>query len=129
MTLGRPLYEHWTAHSVPILMNVYSTLDFLGSLYKAYPADGPLVWAAHLFSRTYVTNLRFPTATSLAARRACEGELGGYLGKTLSSVSEALSARGGKDRDDVLATIWILSNYEVIPPFFNTSLSPSFSSL
>ena len=42
-----------------------------------------------------------------------EKELGTYLGKTLSSVGEALKSPGGALRDDVLATVWILTNYEV----------------
>lgn len=39
--------------------------------------------------------------------------LGMYMGKTLTAVSEALSKPDGAFRDDVLATVWILANYEV----------------
>lgn len=35
------------------------------------------------------------------------------MGKTLTAVSEALSKPDGAFRDDVLATVWILANYEV----------------
>ncbi|KAM0437635.1 hypothetical protein ACHAPT_001999 [Fusarium lateritium] len=106
--------EHWTSHSVPILLNVYSTLEFLHDTYKKNAVNGPLVWAAHLFSRTYVTNLRYPTAIDNGSVTETERELGTYLGKTLSSVGEALKSPGGALRDDVLATVWILTNYELL---------------
>lgn len=113
-SLPQSLSEHWTAHSVPILLNVYSTLEFLHSTYRQNAYDGPLVWAAHLFSRTYVTNLRHPTAIDKRSVTNTETELGIYLGKTLSSVNMALKSPDGFMRDDVLATVWILANYEVI---------------
>ncbi|KAH7010527.1 hypothetical protein EDB80DRAFT_715007 [Ilyonectria destructans] len=113
LVLPRSLNEHWTAHSVPILLSVYSTLDFLHNIYKGYPCDGPLIWAAHLFSRTYVTNLRYSTAVYKDSVAENDRELGTYLGKTLSSVNVALKTPGGAMRDDVLATVWILTNYEV----------------
>lgn len=111
--LTRPVFQHWTSHSVPILLNVYSNLDFIQDIYSGYSSDGPLVWAAHLFSRTYVTNLRYPTAITRDAHIETQRELGAYLGKTLNSVNAALNTPEGAFRDDVLATIWLLSNYEV----------------
>ncbi|PNP38272.1 hypothetical protein TGAMA5MH_09845 [Trichoderma gamsii] len=111
--LTRPVFQHWTSHSVPIVLNVYSNFDFIQDIYNSYNIDGPLIWAAHLFSRTYVTNLRYPTAISRDAHAETERELGGYLGKALNSVNKALSTPDGAFRDDVLATIWLLSNYEV----------------
>ncbi|KAH7137297.1 hypothetical protein B0J13DRAFT_625073 [Dactylonectria estremocensis] len=114
LILPRSLSEHWTTHSVPILLNVYSTLDFLHNIYKGNPRDGPLVWAAHLFSRTYVTNLRYSTAAHKDSVEENDRELGTYLGKTLSSVNVALKSPGGALRDDVLATVWILTNYELL---------------
>ncbi|KAF4980743.1 hypothetical protein FZEAL_3328 [Fusarium zealandicum] len=112
--LPRSLNEHWTSHSVPIILNVYSTLSFLHQTYSKNDLDGPLVWAAHLFSRTYVTNLRYPTAIGNGSVAETEQELGTYLGKTLSSVSAALKTPNGALRDDVLATVWILANYELL---------------
>ncbi|KAM5356116.1 hypothetical protein ACJ41O_002762 [Fusarium nematophilum] len=114
LILPQSLNEHWTAHSVPILLNVYSTLEFLRNTYKKNTLDGPLLWAAHLFSRTYVTNLRYPTAIDNASVSQTEQELGTYLGKTLSSVGAALKSPDGAFRDDVLATVWILTNYELL---------------
>lgn len=111
--LTRPVFQHWTSHSVPIVLNVYSNFDFIQDIYSSCHVDGPLIWAAHLFSRTYVTNLRYPTAITRDAHADTERELGGYLGKTLNSVNKALSTPDGAFRDDVLATIWLLSNYEV----------------
>ncbi|KAL6906723.1 hypothetical protein GGI43DRAFT_238457 [Trichoderma evansii] len=112
--LTRPVFQHWTSHSVPILLNVYSSLDFIQDIYSGYHKDGPLVWAAHLFSRTYVTNLRYPTAITRDAHTETQRELGAYLGKTLNSVNAALNTPEGAFRDDVLATIWLLSNYELL---------------
>ncbi|KAM0253058.1 hypothetical protein ACHAQJ_007434 [Trichoderma viride] len=111
--LTRPLFPHWTSHSVPIILNVYSNFDFIRDIYRNCRDDGPLIWAAHLFTRTYVTNLRYPTAMYKDAHIETQRELGTYLGKTLSSVSSALSTPEGAHRDDVLATIWLLTNYEV----------------
>ncbi|KAJ3471025.1 hypothetical protein MRS44_001124 [Fusarium solani] len=112
--LPQSMNEHWTSHSIPILLNVYSTLEFLHDTYRKNDVNGPLVWAAHLFSRTYVTNLRYPTAIDNGSITETEKELGTYLGKTLSSVGEALKSPGGALRDDVLATVWILTNYELL---------------
>lgn len=112
--LPKSLNEHWTAHSVPILLNVYSTLDFLHNIYKEHTENGPLQWAAHLFSRTYVTNVQHSTAMYKSSVSETDRELGTYLGKTLSSVNLALKTPGGAMRDDVLATVWILSNYELL---------------
>ncbi|KND90283.1 hypothetical protein TOPH_05164 [Tolypocladium ophioglossoides CBS 100239] len=114
VTLPPSLSEHWTSHSVPILLNVYSTLDFLNNAYRANPRDGPLVWAAHLFSRTYVTNIRYPTSMHKDSEAETQRELGTYLGRTLSSVGAALKSSQGAFRDDVLATVWILANYELL---------------
>jgi hypothetical protein len=112
-TLARPIFEHWTVHSVPIVLNVYSNLDFVKNMYREFAGDGPLVWAAHLFARTYVTNLQYPTSLYRDAHLETQRELSTYLGKTLSLVSEALKTPEGPLRDDILATVWILTNYEV----------------
>lgn len=109
----RPLTEHWTSHSVPILLNVYSTLEFLQNIYKIEQHDGPLMWAAHLFTRTYVVNLRYPTAVSRESNDETRKELAGYMSRTLQAVSHTLSTPRGALRDDVLATVWILASYEV----------------
>ena len=105
--------EHWTTHSVPILLNIYSTLEFLSNLYSIAPTSGPLIWAAHLFTRTYVSNIRYPTSIYRESERENARELATYLGKTLKAVNVALREPDGALRDDVLATVWILANYEV----------------
>lgn len=112
-SITRSLTEHWTEHSVPILLNVYSTLDFLHNIYRLNARNGPLIWAAHLFSRTYVTNIRHPVSIHKESEPETQRELGTYLGKTLSAVNSALKEPDGPFRDDVLATVWILANYEV----------------
>ncbi|KAH6961382.1 hypothetical protein DER45DRAFT_628484 [Fusarium avenaceum] len=114
LILPQSLSEHWTSHSIPILLNVYYTLDFLHEAYRNTGPQGPLVWATHLFARTYITNLRYPTAIDNGSVDQADKELGTYLGKTLSSVGEALKTPGGAMRDDVLATVWILTNYELL---------------
>ncbi|PTB69939.1 N-terminal fungal transcription regulatory domain-containing protein [Trichoderma citrinoviride] len=105
---------HWTSHSVPIVLNVYSNLDFIKNMYLNFADDGPLIWAAHLFSRTYVTNLQYPTSLYRDAHLETQRELGTYLGKTLKLVSEALKTPEGPQRDDILATVWLLTNYELL---------------
>ncbi|KAH6898878.1 hypothetical protein B0T10DRAFT_556170 [Thelonectria olida] len=112
--LPQSLNQHWTTHSIPILLNVYSTLEFLHDIYRENDNDGPLVWAAHLFSRTYVTNLKHSTAMHKDSGLEAEQEIGKYLGKTLSAVHFALKSPEGALRDDVLATVWILANYELL---------------
>ncbi|KAK5987385.1 hypothetical protein PT974_11512 [Cladobotryum mycophilum] len=114
LMLTRPLFEHWTNQSIPILLNVYDNLDFIKNIYRDQRDNGPLIWAAHLFSRTYVTNLRNPTARYKGSETETQKELGSYLGKTLSSVSHALTTPEGTKRDDVLATVWILASYELL---------------
>ncbi|KHN95268.1 Zn(2)-C6 fungal-type DNA-binding domain protein [Metarhizium album ARSEF 1941] len=113
-TISRPLTEHWTSHSVPMLLNVYSTLDFLHNIYRINPRDGPLVWAAHLFTRTYVTNIRHPVSIFKESEVENQRELGTYLGRTLSAVNRTLEDPDAAFRDDVLATVWILANYELL---------------
>lgn len=124
--LTKPLHEHWTAQSIPILLNVYESLEFLNKIYQNYPQDGPLVWAAHLFSRTYITNVAHPTSVHKDAQEETEQELRTYMGKALRSVHGALQAPDGALRDDVLATVWILANYELLAGSLNNSkvLSP-----
>lgn len=112
--LSKPLSEHWTAHSVPILLDAYSTLQFLNNMYSHCPPDGPLMWAAHLFARTYVTNIRYPTAIQHESLAETKRELGSYMGKTLSAINAALKTNEGIWRDDVLATVWVLANYELL---------------
>ncbi|KAM0292874.1 hypothetical protein ACHAQK_003187 [Fusarium lateritium] len=114
LILPQSLGEHWTSHSIPILLNVYYTLDFLHEAYRKTGPQGPLVWATHLFARTYITNLRNPTAIDNGSVDQADKELGTYLGKTLSAVGEALKTPSGAMRDDVLATVWILTNYEQV---------------
>lgn len=114
--LAKPLNEHWSSHSVAIVLNVYSSMGFLEDTYKTYSPEGPLIWAAHLFARTYVTNLCFPTFIQSNSRQETQRDLGTFLGKTLSAVGTALKTPDGARRDDVLATVWILANYEVIYP-------------
>lgn len=113
-TLPRAMHEHWTNQSIPILLNVWSTMSFLSRMYSTYPTDGPLVWVAHLFSRTYVTNLWYPTAITNESVIDTQKELGRYMGMTLSAVSSALKDPEGAMRDDVLATVWVLANYELL---------------
>lgn len=107
------MFEHWTNHSVPILLNIYENFDLLQTLYSEHTENGPLLWAAHLLSRTYVTNMRYPTAVYKGSVTETEQELGSYLGKALSSVTVALKEPDGAFRDDILVTVWILANYEV----------------
>lgn len=113
VTMGISLQEHWSSHSIPILLNVYEAIDFVYNNYRDAEPDGALVCAAHLFSRAYVTNMRFSSSVDDGAYEKINKELQRYLGRTLRLVSEALAKPGGVMRDDILATVWILTNYEV----------------
>ncbi|OAA64927.1 Fungal transcriptional regulatory protein [Cordyceps fumosorosea ARSEF 2679] len=114
MTLGRQVTEHWTAQSVPLLLDVYSTMDFLRAAYATASRGGPLLWAAHVFAGTYVTNVRYPTEVACARRAESRRELAVYMGKALRAVNRALAAPGGACRDDILAAVWVLANHEVL---------------
>lgn len=107
------LSQHWTTQSVPIVLTIYSSLEFLKEVLHENSFDGPLVWASHLFSRTYVTNIRQPTALSNESATESAQEIGTYMGKTLSAVAAALKTPEGAFRDDILGAIWMLCNYEV----------------
>lgn len=107
------LSQHWTAHSVSIALAVYGQVDFFFNVVSENPHDGPLLWATHLFSRTYVTNLRQPTALSKVSESDNTVELSKYLGRTLSAVASALKTPDGPMRDDIIGAVWMLANYEV----------------
>ncbi|KAJ6779558.1 hypothetical protein PWT90_10530 [Aphanocladium album] len=111
---GHRVTEHWTAQSVPLLLDVYSAMDFLCNVYRTQNRSGPLLWSAHIFTRTYIMNVRYPTQVDDGARAETERELAMYMGKTLRAVNRALGQPGGAGRDDILATVWILANYEVL---------------
>lgn len=108
------LSQHWTAQSIPIVLTIYSSIDFLKDVLAENYFDGPLVWAAHLFSRTYITNLHRPTALSNESATESAQEIGTYMGKTLSAVATALKDPEGAFRDDIISAVWMLCNYEII---------------
>lgn len=111
--MGIPLQEHWSSQSIPILLNVYEAIDFVHNTYRNAEPDGALACAAHLFSRAYVTNLRYSSSVDDGVYDEINKELRMYMGRALRLISEALSKPGGAMRDDILATVWILANYEV----------------
>ncbi|KAF4122488.1 Fungal Zn(2)-Cys(6) binuclear cluster domain, partial [Geosmithia morbida] len=94
LQLGRPLYEHWTVHSVPILPDAYSALSFASELYSSMESgsstDGPLVWAAHLSSRAYTINVGHPTSIDGGSPAGARSELAGYMGRTLRAQIDAV---------------------------------------
>ena len=108
------LSQHWTAQSIPIVLTVYNYVDSLKDVLRENSFDGPLVWATHLFSRTYVTNLRQPTSLSNESAAEASQEIGTYMGKTLSAVGTALKDKDGAFRDDIIGAVWMLCNYEVL---------------
>lgn len=114
MILHGQVTEHWTAQSVPLLLDVYSAMSFLRNVYATDCSNGPLLWSAHIFTRTYIMNVRYPTQIENAVRVQTQRELGMYMGKTLRAVNRALSTPDGAQRDDILATVWILANHEVL---------------
>lgn len=114
MILHGQVTEHWTAQSVPLLLDVYSAMDFLRNVYATDSRNGPLLWSAHIFTRTYIMNVRYPTQVNNSVRAQTQRELAMYMGKTLRAINRALSQPDGAKRDDILASVWILANYEVL---------------
>ncbi|KAJ9296761.1 transcriptional regulator family: Fungal Specific TF [Paecilomyces variotii] len=115
----RTIYEHWSVHSVPIVLNIYPALELLADIYQDISSqnqlsDSPLVWVSHLFSRTYTANLRHPVASRRDSELETQRELSNYLTKTLRAVRHALQTREGVLRDDILLTVWMLTNYEIM---------------
>ena len=107
------IQQHWTVQSVPILLNVYSSLSIIDHAFRRCDDDGPLMWAAHLFSRTYVTNVSHSSSNRRNSNGETSNELGNCLSKTLQEIRSALETKEGAKRDDILVTVWILAQYEV----------------
>jgi hypothetical protein len=112
--LYMPITQHWTSHSIPIMLNIYAPIEYLTEMYYRSPPNGLVAWSAHIFSRTYITNLRYPTVVCIESYRQTQRELGMFLGKLLSAVSSALATPAGAMRDDILIAVWTLANYELL---------------
>ncbi|KAL1849246.1 hypothetical protein Plec18170_007538 [Paecilomyces lecythidis] len=117
--LTSTIHEHWSFHSVPIVLNIYPALELLEKLYynisfQNSSPDSPLMWVTHLFSLTYIANLRYPTSSRRGSELETQRELGNYLTKTLRTVRHALQTHEGVLRDDVLISVWMLTNYEML---------------
>ncbi|GAD94057.1 hypothetical protein NECHADRAFT_31630 [Paecilomyces variotii No. 5] len=118
-SLTSTIHEHWSVHSVPLVLNIYPALELLEKLYhnvsfQNNSPDSPLMWVTHLFSLTYIANLRYPTSSRRGSELETQRELGNYLTKTLRTVRHALQTREGVLRDDVLISVWMLMNYEML---------------
>lgn len=59
-------------------------------------------------------NVKNPTHVDNSVYGKTQRELCMYMGKTLRAINRALSTPEGAKRDDILATVWILANYEVL---------------
>lgn len=59
-------------------------------------------------------NVKNPTHVDNSVYGKTQRELCMYMGKTLRAINRALSTPDGAKRDDILATVWILANYEVL---------------
>ncbi|KAJ9309741.1 transcriptional regulator family: Fungal Specific TF [Paecilomyces variotii] len=115
----RTIYEHWSLYSVPIVLDICPALELLADMYhdtlsQNHLPDSPLVWVSHLFSRTYTANLRHPVSCRRGSELETQRELSNYLTKTLRAVRHALQTHEGVLRDDILLTVWMLTNYEIM---------------
>ncbi|KAK6227367.1 hypothetical protein QIS74_00922 [Colletotrichum tabaci] len=72
------------AESVPLVIGLYSSLDFLPGLFRGVGQDHCLRLAAHVFTRAYVIN-RFRPQTDYR-------ELSMFLGNALASVQNAITS-------------------------------------
>lgn len=116
--LTSTIHKHWSVHLVPIILNIYPALELLKKLYynisfQNSSPDSPLMWVTHLFLLTYIANLRYSTSSRRGSELETQRELGNYLTKTLRTVRHALQTHEGVLRDDVLISVWMLTNYEV----------------
>ncbi|TID05034.1 hypothetical protein CH35J_003006 [Colletotrichum higginsianum] len=106
LPLLRPVRQHWTAESVPLVIGLYSGLDFLPGLFRGVGQDHCLRLAAHVFTRAYVIN-RFRPQTDYR-------ELSMFLGNALASVQNAIMSPSTCTSDSTIIAVWLLGNYELM---------------
>lgn len=104
--LLRPVRQHWTAESIPLVLDCYSSINFLPGLFKGVPDDHCLVRTSQAFARAYVLN-RYRPNTDYRELSSC-------LGKALASVSAAINDPKAHTSDATIVAVWFLGNYEVI---------------
>lgn len=90
---------------MPLVLGIYSTLDFLPGLFKGVGPNHCLVLTGHIFTRAYIIN-RYRPETDYK-------ELSSFVGKALSSVSTALKNPKRYMSDATIVAVWLLGNYEV----------------
>ncbi|PHH61861.1 hypothetical protein CDD81_7789 [Ophiocordyceps australis] len=113
--LPRSLGQARTAQSVAIMLDIYSEVRFLVHEYnQASATDGPLFWATHLFSHTYMTNVTLSTAGRAGSEDERKREAALYLNRTLQSVAKGLEKPRAAFQNDLLAAIWVFANYELL---------------
>ncbi|GKT48145.1 beauvericin cluster-specific repressor BEA4 [Colletotrichum spaethianum] len=104
LPVPRSVRQHWTAESIPLVIGLYSSLDFLPKLFKDVRQDHCLVLASHVFTRAYVINRFRP--------RMDQRELSVCLGNALASVQEAVKSPKVYAADSTIVAVWLLGNYE-----------------
>ncbi|KAF0319386.1 hypothetical protein GQ607_013354 [Colletotrichum asianum] len=104
--LLRPVRQHWTAESIPLVLDCYSSINFLPGLFKGVPDDHCLVRTSQVFARAYVLN-RYRPNTDYRELSSC-------LGKALASVSAAINDPKAHTSDTTIVAVWFLGNYELL---------------
>ncbi|KAK2060048.1 hypothetical protein LY76DRAFT_615356 [Colletotrichum caudatum] len=82
LPLLRPVHQHWTAESIPLVIGFYPGLDFLPGLFSRVEPDHCLVLACQAFAKAYIMN-RCRSETDYR-------ELSRLLCSALASVQEAI---------------------------------------
>jgi hypothetical protein len=97
--------EHWTAHSIPLMAEVFPSMHFYTSKLGKVPASHPLSLVTHVFARAYMVN-RYNAPQD-------KREVSAYLGKALRAIQTNLNDASRCKEDATLVAVWLLGNYEV----------------
>ncbi|KAK1991026.1 hypothetical protein LX36DRAFT_663693 [Colletotrichum falcatum] len=106
LPLLRPVRQHWSAMSIPLVIGFYPGLDFLPGMFSRVEPDHCLVLAGQVFARAYMMN-RFSPKTDYR-------ELSKLLGSALASVQEAIMSPKVYTSDSTITAVWLLGNYELM---------------
>ncbi|KAH8886550.1 hypothetical protein GQ53DRAFT_727545 [Thozetella sp. PMI_491] len=92
--------EQWTAHSIPLVMECFSSLPFFTRLLGSVPEGHPLALVSHVFARTYMGN-RYNAPRD-------KREVSTYLGNSLQAVQAAINDDLRCKEDATIAAVWLL---------------------
>lgn len=106
----RSIKEDWTLHSIPLLLDCYSSVVVLGRIYNEIIAlkNDAFMNATHLWARTYLAN-RFHAPQDQRENELC-------VSKALGSLAVAMRDPRMATADSTIMAVWLLGMYEVSFP-------------